>query len=76
MPPKFKDPNCPIISCVIGNHMIDKALLDLGASVNLLSYLVYKQLGLGEMKPTRIRLSLVDHFVKYPRGIVRIFNQD
>ena len=31
---------------------------------------MYKQLGLGEMKPTQIRLSLVDRFVKYPRGIV------
>jgi len=50
--------------------MIDKALLDLGASVNLLPYSVYKQLGLEKMKPTQIRLSLADYFVKYPRGIV------
>ena len=46
IPPKFKDPGYPTISCIIGNYMIDKALLDLGASVNLLSYSVYKQLGL------------------------------
>ena len=35
-PPKFKDPGCPIISCVTGNSKIEKVLLDLGASVNLL----------------------------------------
>ena len=35
-PPKFKDPSCPTISCVISNSKIEKALLDLGASVNLL----------------------------------------
>ena len=29
-PPKFKDPSCPSISCVIGNSKIEKALLDLG----------------------------------------------
>ncbi|RVW18222.1 hypothetical protein CK203_111985 [Vitis vinifera] len=42
-----------------------KALLDLGASVNLLPYSVYKQLGLGELKPTSITLSLADRSVKF-----------
>ena len=49
---------------------MDKALLDLGASVNLLPYSVYKQLGLGELKPTTIALSLADRSVKIPKGIV------
>jgi len=31
---KYKDPGCPIISCFIGEHKIENALLDLGASVN------------------------------------------
>ncbi|XP_038982173.1 uncharacterized protein LOC120110664 [Phoenix dactylifera] len=46
-PPKYKDPGCPTISCIIGNFRIQRALLDLGASVNLLPYSVYEQLGLG-----------------------------
>ncbi|RVW91775.1 hypothetical protein CK203_045947 [Vitis vinifera] len=37
-----------------------KSLLDLGASVNLLPYSVYKQMGLGKLKPTSITLSLAD----------------
>ena len=49
---------------------MEKALLDLGASVNLLPYSVYKQLGLGELKPTTITLSLVDRSVKIPRGVI------
>ncbi|XP_060959274.1 uncharacterized protein LOC133030518 [Cannabis sativa] len=57
---KYKDPGCPTISCIIGDHFINKALLDLGASVNLLPYSVYKQLGLGELKPTSITLQLAD----------------
>ncbi|RVW92602.1 hypothetical protein CK203_039466 [Vitis vinifera] len=32
---------------MIGEKVVEKALLDLGASVNLLPYSVYKQLGLG-----------------------------
>ena len=49
---------------------MDKALLDLGANVNRLPYSVYKQLGLGELKPTTITLSLVDRSVKIPKGII------
>ena len=69
-PVKYKDPGSPTISVNIGGTCIDKALLDLGASVNLLPYLVYKQLGLGELKPTNIALSLADRSVKIPKGIV------
>ena len=69
-PVKYKDPGSPIISVNIGGTCIDKALLDLGASVNLLPYSVYKQLGLGELKPTNITLSLADRLVKIPKGIV------
>ena len=46
-PVKYKDPGCPTISVNIGGTCVEKALLDLGASVNLLPYSVYKQLGLG-----------------------------
>ena len=38
--------------------------------MNLMSYSVYKQLGLGELKPTNITLSLADRSVKIPKGIV------
>ena len=69
-PVKYKDPGSPTISVNIGGNCIDKSLLYLGASVNLLPYSVYKQLGLGELKPTNITLSLADRKVKIPKGIV------
>ena len=47
-----------------------KALLDLGASVNLLPYSMYRQLGLGELKPTSITLSLADRSIKILKGTV------
>nr|CAN77278.1 hypothetical protein VITISV_015828 [Vitis vinifera] len=55
---------------MIGGTVVEKALLDLGASVNLLPYSIYKQFELGELKPTSITLSLVDRSVKIPRGII------
>ena len=67
---KYKDPGCPIISCQIGTHEFSQALLDLGASVNLMPYSVYSQLGLGEIKPTSVVLQLADRSIKKPRGIV------
>ena len=36
----------------------------------MLPYSVYMQLGLGELKPITITLSLVDRSVKIPKGIV------
>ena len=48
---------------------MEKALLDLGASVNLLPYSMYRQLGLGELNPTSITLSLADRSIKIPKGI-------
>ena len=41
LPIMYKDPGCPTISCMIGVNQINRALLDLGASVNLLPYSVY-----------------------------------
>ena len=70
MPPKFKDPGSPIISCVIGSQLFDKILLDLGTSVNFLPHFVYMQLGLGKLKPTSIILQLTDRSIKIPRGII------
>ena len=40
------------------------------ASVNLLSYSVYKQLGLGELQPTNLTFLLTDKSVKVPKKIV------
>ena len=47
--PKFKDSSTPTVSCIIGDKKINNALLNLGSSVNLLPYIVYQQLGLGEL---------------------------
>ena len=69
-PMKYKDPGSPIISVNNGGTCVERALLDLGASVNLLPYSVYKQLGLGELKLTTITLSLADISVKLPKGIL------
>ena len=69
-PVKYKDPGCPTISVKIGGICIEKPLLDLRESVNLLPYSMYRQLGLGELKPSSITLSLADKSIKIPKGTV------
>ncbi|XP_059623060.1 uncharacterized protein LOC132266224 [Cornus florida] len=67
-PPKYKDPGAPTISCVIGDRKIERALLDLGASVNLIPYSVFNYLAVGKIpahwsKQERDRFfSQVKHF--------------
>ncbi|XP_073153332.1 uncharacterized protein [Henckelia pumila] len=46
------------------------ALCDLGASINLMPYSVFRKLSLGEPKSTRMSLQLADRSIKYPRGII------
>nr|GEV42469.1 hypothetical protein [Tanacetum cinerariifolium] len=41
LPPKLKDSSAPLISVDVGNIKIKRALLDLGASVNVLSGTIY-----------------------------------
>ncbi|CAL9005427.1 unnamed protein product, partial [Prunus brigantina] len=68
LPPKLKDPGSFTIGITIGNKQAEKAMLDLGASINLMPYSVYVQLGLGELKSTTLSLQLADRSVKYPRA--------
>jgi len=70
LPPKLKDQSAPIISCVIGDTTIERAMLDLGASVNILSSSVYDRFSLGELKPTSVTLQFADRSVKVPSGLI------
>ncbi|XP_065636347.1 uncharacterized protein LOC136070386 [Quercus suber] len=70
LPPKLKDPGSFTIPCTIGQSYFDRALCDLGASINLMPLSVFRKLGLGEVKPTTISLQLADRSIKYPRGVI------
>ncbi|CAN6711602.1 unnamed protein product [Malus baccata var. baccata] len=51
-------------------YLESSALIDLGASVNLMPYSVFKRLGEGELKPTSRIIQLVDLSITYPRGVI------
>ncbi|XP_068336534.1 uncharacterized protein [Pyrus communis] len=70
LPPKKKDLGSFTISCTIGNSDFKRALIDFGASIILMPFSVFQQLGQGEIKPTSIILQLADRSIVYPRGII------
>jgi len=56
LPAKLKDLGSFSIPCMIGNVSIDRALCDLGCSVSLMPYSIFKKLGRRELRPTRMSL--------------------
>ncbi|GJW18104.1 reverse transcriptase domain-containing protein [Tanacetum coccineum] len=69
VPEKLEDPGKFLIPCALQELDRTNALADSGASINLLPHSIYKQLGLGALKPTRMTLELANRFVMHPMGI-------
>ncbi|GJR60382.1 hypothetical protein Tco_1502544 [Tanacetum coccineum] len=69
IPRKEKDPGSFTLPCFINDVCFDNALVDLGASVNVMPLSTYLNLGLGELAHTRLTVELADRTVKYPKGI-------
>ncbi|CAN6687762.1 unnamed protein product [Malus baccata var. baccata] len=70
LPPKCKDPGSFIIPCVIGNTRFDHAMLDLGASINVMPYSVYASMNLGKLKNDGVIIQLADRSNAYPKGVL------
>ncbi|XP_049373476.1 uncharacterized protein LOC125838472 [Solanum verrucosum] len=67
---KREDPGAFTIPRKIGMLHIAKALCDLGASINLMPYAIYKKLGLGEPKATTMSLLMADRSIKHPMRVL------
>ena len=59
-----------IIPHTIGLLDLAKTLCDLGASINLILLSIYNKLGLGDPKPTTMRLLIDDQTLKRNIGIL------
>ncbi|CAN6721331.1 unnamed protein product [Malus baccata var. baccata] len=65
LPPKCKDSGSFTIPCVIGNTKFEHAMLDLGASINVMPYSIYASMNLGELKNDGVIIQLADHSNAY-----------
>ncbi|GKB01158.1 hypothetical protein Tco_0829202 [Tanacetum coccineum] len=69
LPQKEKVPGSFTLPCFIHNVSFDKALVDLGASVSVMPFSTYTNLGLEILSHTRLTIELADRIIKQPRGI-------
>ncbi|KAM2767000.1 hypothetical protein COP1_022850 [Malus domestica] len=70
LPPKCKDPGSFTIPCVIGKTKFEHAMLDLGASINVMPYSIYASMNLGELKNDGVIIQLADRSNAYPKGVL------
>ncbi|KAJ9159160.1 hypothetical protein P3X46_024685 [Hevea brasiliensis] len=70
LPPKCKDPGSFSIPCRIVDSKFERAMTDLGASINVMSNSVFQTLNLGHLKETSVIIQLADRSNAYPLGIV------
>ena len=68
LPQKLKNPGSFTIPCTIENSIFERALCDLGASINLMLLSIFRRLGLGEARPTTVTLQLAAKSLKHLRG--------
>ncbi|GJV95984.1 reverse transcriptase domain-containing protein [Tanacetum coccineum] len=69
LPKKLGDPGRFLIPCEFSGINTCNALADLGASINLMPYFVWKNLSLPELTPTCMTLELADRLISEPIGI-------
>ncbi|XP_031249191.1 uncharacterized protein LOC116107025 [Pistacia vera] len=70
LPPKCKDLGMFTIPCKLGDIRIEKAMLDLGASINIMPLSIYSSLNIGPLKETSVIIQLAGISNVYLEGVV------
>ncbi|XP_052623856.1 uncharacterized protein LOC128129270 [Lactuca sativa] len=70
LPPKCKDPGIFAIPYTIGDLHVKSAMLDLGASINMMPYSVFQSLNVGPLEETGVIIQLADKSSVSPRGVL------
>ncbi|GJX03331.1 homeodomain-like protein, partial [Tanacetum coccineum] len=70
LPPKEKDPGSFIPPCAIGTTTVSNALADLGESISIMPFSLFKRLGLWNPKPINMIIEMADRSMQSPKGIV------
>ncbi|GJU20195.1 putative reverse transcriptase, RNA-dependent DNA polymerase [Tanacetum coccineum] len=79
LPLKETDPGSFILPCIIENHSRSNAFADLGVSISIMPYSLFKRLELWSLEPIKMTIEMADRSMQSPKGIkenvlVRISN--
>ncbi|GKG09283.1 reverse transcriptase domain-containing protein, partial [Tanacetum coccineum] len=69
LPEKLGDPGKFLIPCNFPGMDVCHALADLGVSINLMPFSIWKKLSLPQLTPTRMTLKLADRSITRPKGV-------
>lgn len=67
---KCRDPSMFTLPCVIGDTQFFHAMLNLGASINVMPYHVFVDLKLNDLQNTYVIIQLADRSYNQPLGVV------
>jgi len=70
VPPKCKDPGVFSVPCKLGDLPVAHAMMDLGASINVLPYSIFKTLKCGTLQSTGVVAQLADRSLVRPMGVL------
>ncbi|RDY01712.1 hypothetical protein CR513_14937, partial [Mucuna pruriens] len=69
-PKKCRYPGIFSIPCTISDCTLADAMLDLGASINVMPTSIYKSLNFGDLEPTGMTIQLANRSVVQPLGVL------
>ncbi|RDX80652.1 hypothetical protein CR513_38769, partial [Mucuna pruriens] len=72
---KFRDPEIFSIPCIIGECTFVDAMLDLGASINVMPASIYKSLNFGDLESTGMTIQLANTSILQPLGVLKDVNE-
>ncbi|RDY10788.1 hypothetical protein CR513_04637, partial [Mucuna pruriens] len=70
LPKKCRDLRIFFVPCTIGGCTFANAMLDLGASINIMPMSIYKSLKFGDLELTRMIIQLANRSVVQPLGVL------
>jgi hypothetical protein len=68
---KKEDPGRPTITCLVGPYVFDNAFCDLGASINVMSMVIYGKILGGPLSTANFRLQMADQSSRKPVGVAK-----
>ncbi|RDY14408.1 hypothetical protein CR513_00512, partial [Mucuna pruriens] len=70
LPKKCRDPRIFSVPCTIGACTFADAMLDLGASINVMHISIYKALSFDDLEPTGMTIQLANRSIVQPLGVL------
>ncbi|RDX76710.1 hypothetical protein CR513_43275, partial [Mucuna pruriens] len=70
LPKKCRDPGIFSVPCTIGDCSFTDAMLDLGASINVMPTSIYRALNFGDLEPTGMTIQLANRSIVQPLGVL------